>query len=106
MRQLSEQFKRMQKLAGIVTETSINRYEIIDPNQTETSLDIILDAIELLNQNGIEATPEDKSGHYSGGYQHINSMYFTSNMSFQELIRKANDILYKNNLEHLRIMQA
>lgn len=106
MKQISEQFKRMQKLAGIVSEAPTNRYEIIDPSQTEDSLNIILDAIQLLNQNGIQAMPEDKSGHYSGGYQSINSMYFTSDVPFQELIRKANDLLFKNDLENLRIVQA
>ncbi len=83
-----------------------NRYEIIDPQQTEQSLNNILYAISLLNSNGLEVTPEDKSGHYSGGYKHINSMYFTSPMSFDELIRQANDILYDNDMEHLRIIKA
>jgi len=83
-----------------------NRYEIIDPQQTKQSLNNILDAISLLNSNGLKVTPEDKSGHYSGGYKHINSMYFTSPMSFDKLIRQANDILYKNDMEHLRIIKA
>ena len=82
------EFARMQKLAGIVTEQEVNRYEIIDPQQTEQSLDMILDAIQLLNQSGLQLTPEDKSGHYSGGYNNINSMYVTSPMEFQQLIRK------------------
>ena len=83
-----------------------NRYEIIDPQQTEQSLNNILDAIQLLNSNGLKVTPEDKSGHYSGGYKHINSMYFTSPMSFDKLIRQANDILFKNDMEYLRIIEA
>lgn len=83
-----------------------NQYEIIDPQQTKQSLNNILDAISLLNSNGLKVTPEDKSGHYSGGYKHINSMYFTSPMSFDKLIRQANDILYKNDMEHLRIIKA
>ena len=83
-----------------------NRYEIIDTQQTKQSLNNILDAISLLNSNGLEVTPEDKSGHYSGGYKHINSMYFISPMSFDKLIRQANDILYKNDMEHLRIIKA
>ncbi len=83
-----------------------NRYEIIDPQQTEQSLNNILDAISLLNSNGLKVTPEDKSGHYSDGYKHINSMYFTSPMSFDKLIRQANDILYDNDMEHLRIIKA
>jgi hypothetical protein len=83
-----------------------NRYEIIDPQQTKQSLNNILDAISLLNKNGLKLTPEDKSGHYSGGYKHINSMYFTSPMSFDKLIRQANDVLSKNDMEHLRIIEA
>lgn len=83
-----------------------NRYEIIDPQQTKQSLNNILDAISLLNNNGLKLTPEDKSGHYSGGYKYINSMYFTSPMSFDELIRQANDVLSKNDMEHLRIIEA
>jgi hypothetical protein len=83
-----------------------NRYEIIDPQQTKQSLSNILDAISLLNSNGLKVTPEDKSGHYSGGYKHINSMYFTSPMSFDKLIRQANDVLSKNDMEHLRIIEA
>ena len=85
---------------------SENRYEIIDPQQTEQSLDSILDAISLLNKSGLKIVPEDKSGHYSGGYKHINSMYFTSPMSFDKLIRQANDVLFKNDMEHLRIIEA
>ena len=83
-----------------------NRYEIIDPQQTEQSLNNILDAIQLLNSNGLKVTPEDKSGHYSGGYKHINSMYVNSPLSFDILIRKANDILFKNGIEYLRIIEA
>ena len=103
---LNEQFRRMQKLAGIITEQVGNRFEIIDPQQTEQSLDMILDAIQLLNQNGLQLTPEDQSGHYSGGYKHINSMYVTSPVGFKELIRKANDVLFQNDMEHLRIIEA
>lgn len=83
-----------------------NRYEIIDPQQTNKSLDNILDAIQLLNNNGLRLTPEDKSDHYSDGYKHINSMYVNSPLSFDVLIRKANDVLFKNNMEHLRIIKA
>jgi len=83
-----------------------NRYEIIDPQQTEQSLNNILNAIQLLNDNGLKLTPEDESGHYSGGYKHINSMYINSPLSFDVLIRKANDILFKNDMEHLRIIEA
>ena len=103
---LDEQFKRMQKLAGIITEQVGNRYEIIDPQQTEQSLDMILDAIQILNQNGLQLTPEDQSGHYSGGYKYINSIYVTSPIGFDELIQKANDILSQNDLEHIRIIEA
>jgi hypothetical protein len=85
---------------------SENRYEVIDPQQTEQSLDNILDAISLLNKNGLKAVPEDKSGHYSGGYKHKNSIYFTSPMSFDKLIRQANGVLFKNDMEHLRIIEA
>jgi hypothetical protein len=85
---------------------SKNRYEIIDPQQTAQSLDNILGAISLLNKNGLKIVPEDKSGHYSGGYKHINSMYFISPKPFSELIRQANDILFKNGMEHLRIIKA
>ena len=53
MKNQINEFARMQKLAGIVTEQEVNRYEIIDPQQTEQSLDMILDAIQLLNQNGL-----------------------------------------------------
>ena len=83
-----------------------NRYEIIDPQPTEQSLNNILYAISLLNENGLKVVPEDKSGHYSGEYKHINSVYFTSPMSFDELIRQANDVLFKNNMKHLRIIKA
>jgi hypothetical protein len=83
-----------------------NRYEIIDPQQTKQSLNNIVNAISLLNKNGLKIVPEDKSGHYSGGYKHINSMYFTSPVSFDKLIRQANKILFKNDMEHLRIIEA
>ena len=83
-----------------------NRYEIIDPRQTKKSLDIILDAIKVLNQNGLELTPEDESGHYSGSYTYMNSMYVTGPIGFQQLIRKTNDILFQNNMEYLRIISA
>lgn len=82
------------------------RYEIIDPRQTEQSLNNILDAIQLLNNNGLELTPEDESGHYSGGYKHINAIYVNSPSSFDLLIRKANDVLFQNDMEHLRIIEA
>ena len=72
-----------EELGNILNE---NRYEIIDPQQTNKSLDNILDAIQLLNNNGLKLTPEDKSGHYSGGYKHINSMYVNSPLSFDILI--------------------
>jgi hypothetical protein len=85
---------------------SENRYEIIDLQPTEQSLKNILDAISLLNKNGLKAVPKDKSGHYSGGYKHINSIYFTSPMSFDELIIQANDVLFKNDMKHLRIIKA
>ena len=85
---------------------SENRYEIIDPQQPEQSLNNILDAISLLNKSGLKIVPEDKSDHYSGGYKHINSIYFTSPMPFDKLIRQANDVLKKNNMEHLRIIEA
>jgi hypothetical protein len=106
MKNKINEFARMQKLAGIVTEQEVNRYEIIDPQQTEQSLDMILDAIQLLNQSGLQLTPEDKSGHYSGGYDNINSMYVTSPMGFQQLIRKANDVLFQNDMDYLRIIKA
>jgi hypothetical protein len=83
-----------------------NRYEIIDPQQTAQSLDMILDAISLLNKNGLQLTPEDQSGHYSGGYKHANSMYATSPIEFQKLIRKANAVLFQNDMGHLRIIKA
>jgi hypothetical protein len=104
--QLSEQFKRMQKLAGILTERTSNRYEIIDSQQDSNSLNKLLDAINILNQNGLEATPQDDSGHYSGGYNHINSIYITSPVEFSQFIRKANDILANNGISHLSIIQA
>jgi hypothetical protein len=104
---LSKEFYRMQKLAGIISEQSQeNRYEIIDPRQTEQSLDTILDAISLLNVKGLETYPEDENGHYSGGYKHINSVFITSPIPFEQYIRKANDILFQNDMEHLRIMRA
>jgi hypothetical protein len=106
-KQLIKEAKRLQKLAGIISEQSQeNRYEIIDPRQTEQSLDTILDAISLLNIKGLETYPEDESGHYSGGYQHINSVFITSPIPFDQYVRKANDILFQNNMEHLRIMEV
>lgn len=83
-----------------------SKYEIIDPQQTEQSLNNILDAIELLNDNGLQLTPEDKSGHCSGGCKHINSIYVNSPLSFDKLIRKANDVLAQNDLKHLRIIEV
>lgn len=83
-----------------------NRYEIIDPQQTKNSLGIILDAMHRLNQDGLQLTPEDGSGHYSGGYTHMNSMYVTSPIGFQQMIRKANDILFQNNMKYLRIISV
>ena len=85
---------------------SENRYEIIDPQQTEQSLNNILDAIALLNKNGLKIVPENESGHYSGGYKHINSIYFNSPLSFDKLIRPANDILANNDMEFLRIIEV
>ena len=104
--QLSEQFIRMQKLAGIVTEQTLNRYEIICSQQDSNSINKILDAISILNQNGLTTTPEDKSGHYAGGYNYINSMYITSPVEFSQFIRNANDILSNNDISHLSIIQA
>lgn len=92
-----------EELSNVVNQ---NRYEIIDPQQNDKSLNNILDAIQLLNNNGLKLTPEDKSGHYSGGYKYINSMYVNSPLSFDVVIRKANDILFKNDMEHLRIIKA
>jgi hypothetical protein len=80
-----------------------NRYEIIDPRQTVQSLDVILSAIKLLNRNGLQLILEDQLGHYSGGYNHVNSIYVTSLIRFQQLIKKANDVLFQNDMKHLRI---
>ena len=103
---IKEEIKKMYEFARVVNEQEVNRYEIIDPQQTEQSLDMILDAIQLLNQNGLQLTPEDQSGHYSGGYNHVNSMYVTSPIGFQQLIRKANDVLFQNDMDYLRIVKA
>jgi hypothetical protein len=92
-----------EEITKVLTE---NKYEIIDPQQNEQSLNNILDAIQLLNNNGLQLTPEDKSGHYSGGYKHINSMYVNSPLSFDILIRKANNVLFQNDMEHLRIIEV
>ena len=81
----------------------VNRYEIIDPQQTGQSLDTILSAIQLLNRNGLQLILEDELGHYSGGYNHVNSIYVTSLIRFQQLIKKANDVLFQNDMKHLRI---
>lgn len=83
-----------------------NRYEIFDPQQNDKSLDNIVKAIELLNASGLQLTPEDEKGHYSGGYTYVNSMYVNSPLSFDKLIRKANDILFKNDMKHLRIIKV
>jgi hypothetical protein len=90
----------------IMAKKTVNKYEIIDPQQTEQSLDQILDSIQILNQSGLQLTPEDGTGHYSGGYNHVNSMYVTGPIGFQQLIRRANEILFQNGMEHLRIMEA
>ena len=92
-----------ESIKEILNET---RYEIIDPQQTQESLDNILDAIQILNHNGLQLTPEDKSGHYSGGYKYINSMYINSPLSFDKLIRKANNVLSLNGMEHLKIIES
>ena len=84
----------------------LRKYEIIDSRQNEQSLNNILDAIRALNDNGLQLTPEDKSGHYSGGYNHINSMYLNSPLSFDVLIRKSNDLLFQNGMQHLRIIEV
>jgi len=106
-KQLIQEAKRLQKLAGIISEQSQeSRYEILDPRQTEQSLDTILDAISLLNVKGLETYPEDENGHYSGGYKYINSVFITSPIPFDQYVRKANDILFQNNMEHLRIMEV
>jgi hypothetical protein len=84
----------------------LRKYEIIDPRQNEQSLNNILDAIHALNDNGLQLTPEDKSGHYSGGSNHINSMYLNSPLSFDVLIRKSNDLLFQNDMQHLRIIEV
>lgn len=96
----------MNKFTRVINEQEVNRYEIIDPQQTEQSLDMILDAIQFLNQSGLQLTSEDKSGHYSGGYDNINSMYVISPVGFQQLIRKANDVLFQNDMNHLRIVKV
>jgi hypothetical protein len=90
-----------EELSKVLNE---NKYEIVDPQQTEQSLDNILDAVQLLNQSGLKLNIVDKTGHYSGGYKHINSVHATSPVPFKELIRKANDVLYKNDMKHLRII--
>lgn len=84
----------------------LRKYEIIDPQQNAQSLDNILDAIHALNDNGLRLTPEDKSGHYSGEYKHINSMYVNSPLPFDTLIRKANNVLFQNGMQHLRIIEV
>ena len=92
-----------EEISKILNES---KYEIIDPQQSKQSLDNILDAIKLLNNNGLKLTPEDKSGHYSGGYNHINSMYVNSPVPFDVLIRKANNVLAQNDMEHLKIIEV
>jgi len=87
-------------------ESESFKYEIIDPSQDANSLDRILDAIKLLNKKGIELTPQDKTGHYSGGYNDVNSVFVSSKLPYNQLIRKVNDILFGTEFEKLRIMEV
>lgn len=82
------------------------RYEIIDTNQNEESLNTILDAIKALNDSGLDVNPEDQTGHYAGGYEDINAMYVTSTTPFDQFIRKANEVLFNQGMKHVRIIEA
>jgi hypothetical protein len=84
---------------------SSTKYEIINSNVNEESLNNILDAIELVNSNGLDLKIIDNTGHYAGGYNHINSVYVNSSIPFSTLIRKFNDILESNNIYYIHIKE-
>lgn len=86
--------------------TGTYRYEIIDTNQNEESIDAVLDAIEVLKSSGMDVNPEDQTGHYAGGYGNVNSVYVTSSIPFNEFIRRANDVLFNQGMQHIRIIEA
>lgn len=89
---------------GGVKEPS--KYEIIDSNGNEKSLNNIFDAIKLVNSKGLDLKIIDNTGHYSGGYKHINSVYVYSSINFSTLIRKFNDILKGNNIYNIHIIEV
>ena len=82
----------------------VKKYEIIDSNSSKESLNNILDAIHLVNSKGLDLKIIDKTGHYAGGYNHINSVYVNSSMDFSDLVRKFNDILYINDIHYISII--
>lgn len=82
----------------------VKKYEIIDSNSSKESLNNILDAIRLVNSKGLDLKLIDKTGHYAGGYNHINSVYVNSSMDFSDLVRKFNDILYSNDIYNISII--
>jgi hypothetical protein len=107
----SEMSEGEQKLRSLIRDiineelNSSTKYEIINSNVNEESLNNILDAIELVNSNGLDLKIIDNTGHYAGGYNHINSVYVNSSIPFSTLIRKFNDILESNNIYYIHIKE-
>jgi hypothetical protein len=93
---------RMQELAGIIKENVANRYKLIDPEQTSKSLDTLLAAAQLLNDNGLEVQVEDEGGGYDGGYTHINTLNILSPIPFNQFYKKAVDVLKSDRLKTMQ----
>jgi hypothetical protein len=106
--EMSEGEQQLRSLIRNLINEELNsstKYEIINSNVNEESLNNILDAIELVNLNGLDLKIIDNTGHYAGGYNHINSVYVNSSIPFSTLIRKFNDILESNNIYYIHIKE-
>lgn len=84
----------------------VKKYEIIDSNSSKESLNNILDAIHLVSSKGLDLKLIDKTGHYAGGYNHINSVYVNSSMDFSDLVRKFKSILRENGIYNFTIIEV
>ena len=104
---LQEEQKLRSLIRNLIKEelNSSTKYEITASNVNEESLNNILDAIELVNSNGLDLKTIDNTGHYAGRYNHINSVYVNSSIPFSTLIRKFNDILKNNNIYNIHIQE-
>ena len=105
---LQESEQKIRSLIRNLIKEELNsstKYEIVDSNANEESLNNIFDTIKLVNSNGLDLKIIDNTGHYAGGYNHINSVYVNSSIPFSTLIREFNDILKSNNIYNIHIQE-